>query len=234
MGKTIALIPARGGSKRIPRKNIREFRGKPMIAYSIAAALEAEIFDQVIVSTDSEEIAGIARRHGAETPFLRPPELAGDFTTTAEVVAHALEWLTAHSGAVDTMCCLYATAPFVTGRWLRKGYELLGGREVSAVFTVAAHPSPVFRALKKDENGFLRMVWPEYELSRSNDLPETYYDAGQFYWLAASRFRQTNRLYADDALPLVLPRYLVQDIDTGEDWRMAELMHETLTRNGLL
>jgi pseudaminic acid cytidylyltransferase len=234
MTETIALIPARGGSKRIPGKNIKNFRGKPIIAYSIDAALRTELFDRVIVSTDSEKIAAVAKQFGAQIPFMRPAQLAGDFSTTAEVIRHALDWCLENTGPVANICCLYATAPFVTPENIHKGYKLLTFRRASSVFTVAAHPSPVFRALKNDDEGYLQMVWPEYELTRSNDLPETYYDAGQFYWLDAGKFRQSTKMYAEDALPLVLPRYLAQDIDTPEDWEMAELMYETLERKGLL
>ena len=234
MAASIALIPARGGSKRIPGKNIREFRGKPMIAYSIAAALEAAVFDRVIVSTDSAAIAEVAEQYGAEVPFRRPAELADDHSTTASVIRHFLEWGDEAGVPVERLCCLYATAPFATAGHIRKGLEILVEHKVSSVFTVASHPASPFRALQLDEQGALRMVWPEYELTRTNDLPETYYDAGQFYWLDAGRFTASGRIYSDDARPLVLPRYLVQDIDTIEDWQMAELLHEILQRKGML
>lgn len=226
----VALIPARGGSKRIPGKNIRPFAGKPIIAYSIEAATASGLFDRVIVSTDSDEIAQVARNYGAETPFRRPEALADDFATTAVVVEHALAWLLEAGNPVRYLCCIYATAPFVRVKDLKAGYMLLEGRGVSSVFPVTTYGSSIFRALKIAEDGHLVMVWPEHELTRSNDLPETYHDAGQFYWLAAETFMEKRKMYGDDALPLILPRYLVQDIDTEEDWQLAELMYEALSR----
>lgn len=224
----VVIIPARGGSKRIPGKNIKLFAGKPMIAYSIEAARNTGLFDRIIISTDSEEVAVVAREYGAETPFVRPPELADDFATTADVVLHALDWLAGHGQEPERVCCLYATAPFVQSDFLRQGHDLLLRSGAASVFTVASFPTSPFRALTITEKGRLTMLWPEYELSRSQDLPEAYHDAGQFYWLDVSRFRQEKRIYGSDARPLVLPRYLVQDIDTPEDWRTAEIMHQAL------
>ncbi|MCB2182809.1 MAG: pseudaminic acid cytidylyltransferase [Desulfobulbaceae bacterium] len=228
----IALIPARGGSKRIPGKNIKNFCGKPIIAYSIEAALEAQIFDRIIVSTDSDEIGSVARQYGAEVPFVRPAELADDFSTTAAVVEHGLNWLYSQGEKIRYLCCLYATAPFVTGKYLRQGFEKIVSEGVSSVFTVTSYPSSIYRALLIGEKGYLTMVHPEHELTRSNDLPETYYDAGQFYWLDAGSFMETQRIYSRDALPVILPRFLVQDIDTSEDWKTAELMYEALKKRG--
>jgi pseudaminic acid cytidylyltransferase len=227
----VALIPARGGSKRIPGKNIKPFAGRPIIAWSIAAARSCGLFDRIIVSTDSAEIAAVARQYGAETPFARPAELAGDFTTTAAVVEHGLRWLQEeHDAPVRFICCIYATAPFLRPEDLRAGFELLVNRGVSAVFPVTEYPSSIFRALKIEADGHLAMMWPEHELTRSNDLPQAYHDAGQFYWLDAAAFLAGGRIYGRDALPVILPRHLVQDIDTPEDWLLAELMHEALAR----
>jgi pseudaminic acid cytidylyltransferase len=230
----IALIPARGGSKRIPGKNIKSFCGKPIIAYSVEAARCAGVFDRIIVSTDSKEIAAVANEYGAETPFMRPAEIADDFATTAEVVMHGLEWLRQNDGVVQSVCCLYATAPFVSGEYIRKGYELLVARKVSSVFPVASYPCSIFRGLQIAEDGHLQMIWPEHELTRSNDLAEAYHDAGQFYWLDAQAFLETSQIYGQDALPLIFPRYMVQDIDTPEDWQLAELMYEVLVQKGLI
>ena len=224
----VAIIPARGGSKRIPGKNIKPFAGKPMIAWSIEAAVDSGVFARIIVSTDSEEIAAVARLHGAEAPFVRPTELADDFTPTADVVLHALDWLAEQGQKPEMVCCLYATAPFVRAHFLRQGYELLQQTGAASVFPVASYPASPFRALTIDPDGRLVMLWPEHELTRSQDLPEAYHDAGQFYWLNVSRFIQEKKIYASDARPLVLPRYLVQDIDTPEDWRTAEAMHQAL------
>jgi len=224
----VAIIPARSGSKRIEGKNIRPFLGKPIIEYPIAAALAAGVFDDIVVSTDSDKIARVAEACGASVPFRRPPELADDHTATAPVVEHALQWLASHGKPAEQACCIYATAPFVRAEFLREGYDKLTSRGVSSVFSVTSFPFPIFRALKIGDDGHLEMVWPEHELTRSNDLPEAYHDAGQFYWLDVTRFLAKPRMYGQDALPVILPRYLVQDIDTLEDWENAEKMYQAL------
>ena len=224
----VAVIPARAGSMRIPNKNIKLFAGRPVIAYSIEAAQCAGIFDRILVSTDSETIARIAMQCGAEVPFLRPAELADDHTPTAPVVAHTLHWLTASGSPAEYVCCIYATAPFVRPEYVIEGYRLLTEHKVSSVFSVAPFPFPIFRALQIAEDGHMAMCWPEYELTRSNDLPVTYHDAGQFYWLACDAFLQDKKMYGRDALPVMVPRYLVQDIDTPEDWETAEHMFHAL------
>ena len=226
----VAIIPARGGSKRIKDKNIKGFAGKPVICHSIAAARAAGIFHRIIVSTDSPKIAAVARGCGAETPFMRPASLADDHTPTAPVLTHALETLREGGDAPAHACCIYAAAPFVTPGDLRAGHDLLIETGASAAFSVTTFPAPVFRALEIGPAGNLSMLWPEHELTRSNDLPEAYHDAGQFYWVHVERFLASGRLYATDALPVVLPRHRVQDIDTEEDWRRAELMHAVLAR----
>lgn len=230
----VAIIPARGGSKRIPGKNIKLFAGKPIIAYSIEAAIATGLFGRVIVSTDSVEIAGVAREYGAEVPFLRPAGLADDFTPTAEVILHALHWLVDGGVGVPHACCIYATAPFVQPGFVREGHDLLLQSGAASVFTVTTYSASIHRALKIQADGRLAMVWPEYELTRSNDLPEVYHDAGQFYWLAVPRFFKEKKIYSHDARPVILPRYLVQDIDTSEDWFTAEVMYEVLRRAGKL
>jgi pseudaminic acid cytidylyltransferase len=224
----VAVIPARAGSKRIPNKNIKLFAGKPIIAYSIEAAKRTGIFDRIVVSTDSEPIAQVARQFGAEAPFLRPAELSDDHTPTAPVVAHTLHWLAASGCPAEHVCCIYATAPFVQPEYVTEGYHLLTEQKVSSVFSVTSFPFPIFRALQLAEDGHLAMFWPEYELTRSNDLPAAYHDAGQFYWLACAAFLQDKKMYGRDALPVILPRYLVQDIDTPEDWETAEQMFQAL------
>lgn len=230
----IAIIPARGGSKRIPDKNIRPFAGQPMLAWSIQAAQASGLFARIIVSTDSEEIAAVARRYGAEIPFLRPAELADDFTATAAVIHHALSWLYKNGAAVEQVCCLYATAPFIQPCFLRQGLDLLRQSGAGSVFTVTSYPASIHRALKIEEDGHLSMVWPEYELTRSQDLPGCYHDAGQFYWLDARRFFADRKIYSHDARPVILPRFLAQDIDTMEDWLTAELMYAALRASGKL
>ncbi|MDZ7641811.1 MAG: pseudaminic acid cytidylyltransferase [Desulfurivibrio sp.] len=226
-GLNVAVIPARGGSKRIPGKNIKPFAGKPIIAWSIEAALASGLFDAVIVSTDSDDIAAVAREHGAETPFVRPAELADDYATTAVVVYHALEWLRDNRQLPDNVCCFYATAPFVTPAMLQESFSLLQRSDASSVFPVTSFPFPILRALTINEQGRVTMMWPEYELTRSNDLPDAYHDAGQFYWLNVPNFLQNGKLYAD-AVPFVIPRWRVQDIDTLEDWQMAEHLFANL------
>ena len=224
----VAIIPARGGSKRIPVKNIRPFTGKPIIAYSIEAARLSGVFDKIIVSTDSGKIAQVAKEYGAEVPFTRPAELADDFTPTAPVLVHALNWLTENGMPAKYACCIYATAPFIQPEYIREGYETLTGKGVSSVFSVTTFPFPIFRALRIAEDGHLEMFWPEYEMTRSNDLPEAYHDAGQFYWLDCEIFLKEQNMYGRDALPIILPRHLVQDIDTLEDWEMTERMFKAI------
>ena len=224
----VAIIPARGGSKRIPGKNIKKFVGKPIISYSIEAAQKCGVFDRIVVTTDCEEIAAVARDCGAETPFMRPAELSDDLTPTTPVLLHALNWLADHGAPAEYACCIYATAPFIKPEYLKLGLEVLIEKKASSAFAVTTFAFPIFRALQIDKDGRLQMLWPEHELTRSNDLPETYHDAGQFYWLDTESFLKEKQVYGPDARPVILPRYLVQDIDTPEDWDMAERMYEAL------
>jgi len=230
-GSTVAIIPARGGSKRIPKKNVRPFAGHPMISYPIRAALSTGIFDHVIVSTDSDEIAEVAAAHGAEVPFRRPASLSDDHAGTAPVLVHALEWLAAEDRCPAYACCIYATAPFVRGPDLIRGFDNLKAAKAATAFSVTSFAFSIFRALKVTDAGTLDMYWPEHRLTRSQDLPEAYHDAGQFYWLDVPRFLADPNLYSADACPVILPRHLVQDIDTPEDWVMAEYMYQALHLN---
>jgi pseudaminic acid cytidylyltransferase len=230
----LAIIPARGGSKRIPDKNIKLFLGKPIISYSIKTAKISGLFDKIIVSTDSQEIARTAKEYGAEVPFMRPKKLSDDFTPTAPVLLHALKWIEENGVFPNYLCCIYATAPFVQPDYIKKGLGMITRKSVSSVFSVTAFPFSIFRALNISGAGCLRMFWPEHELTRSNDLSEAYHDAGQFYWLDSKKFLKTKKLYTGDALPVILPRYLVQDIDTPEDWETAEVMYEVAKKRGLL
>ena len=225
----VAIIPARGGSKRIPRKNIKLFAGKPILAHSILAAKNSGLFDKVMVSTDDQEIAEVAQKWGAEIPFLRPAHMADDHTVTIDVIQHAVQWLQENGHPYDYACCIYATAPFLRMEDLIKGYELLKRhREKCYAFSVCPFPSPIFRALKRTETNGLTMFWPEHLHTRSQDLPEAYHDIGQFYWGRAESFRQGLPIFAEHSLPVILPRYLAQDIDTPEDWRQAEIMYRVL------
>lgn len=229
-----AIIPARGGSKRIPGKNIKDFAGNPVIHYSIKAAIESGLFTKVIVSTDSEKIADTAIKAGAEVPFTRPESLSDDNTPTAPVLEHAINWLNDHGEKVKYCCCIYAAAPFVTGKLVQDGFSLLSQSGASSVFTVTMFESCIFRGLTIAKDGHLKMLWPENELKRTQDFEEVYYDAGQLYWLDSEKFLKSKRLLSEKSLPLVLPRYLVQDIDTVEDWETAELLFEFCESNGLL
>jgi pseudaminic acid cytidylyltransferase len=224
----IAVIPARGGSKRIPRKNIRMFCGKPIIAYSIAAAKQTGLFDQVVVSTDDEEIATVARELGATTPFIRPKEIADDFTGTNAVVKHAVTWFNAQSKVVTHACCLYATAPLVQARFITEGYEALARSDAVFAFSVTSYAFPIQRAVRIRPDGRVDAVYPEHRMTRSQDLEHAYHDAGQFYWGTARAFLEDMPLFAPHSIGVILPRHFVQDIDTPEDWERAELMYRAI------
>lgn len=223
----VAIIPARGGSKRIPRKNIKEFCGKPMIAYAIEAAQKSELFDKIVVSTDDEEISSVARAYGAEVPFIRPQNLSDDYTGTTAVVTHALNILATQNIHPEHACCIYATAPFLTATSLIQGYNALLQNHSEFAFSVTTFPYPIFRALKKEGDGVM-MLWPEFSATRSQDLIESYHDAGQFYWGKTSSWLEQKRIFAPYSTPIILPRHQVQDIDTLEDWIRAELMYKAL------
>ena len=227
----LAVIPARGGSKRIPRKNIRLFGGRPIIAYSIAAARESGLFDRIVVSTDDAEIADVAMQYGAEVPFLRPHEIADDYTGTNAVVKHAIQWFDGRGELVDYACCIYATAPFLRSKYLREGFEKLSASDRSFAFSVTSFAFPIQRSIRISAAGTVEVLYPEHMFTRSQDLPEAFHDAGQFYWGRAEAFLSDVVLFSPASLPVVLPRYLVQDIDTMEDWYRAELMHIALTDN---
>jgi len=222
----IAIIPARAGSKRIPKKNIREFLGKPIINYAIETAIKSKLFDRVIVSTDSKEIANVAEIAGAEIPFIRPDSIADDHTVTADVILHALNEL-GLKGEDDYVCCIYSTAVFMQVEYLKKGFDIIKNKNTDSVFSVTSFPFPIFRSLKI-KNDRLEMFWPEHMNTRSNDLEDAYHDVGQFYWLKANTFIKKPVIYTDNAMPVILPRNLTQDIDTEEDWINAEYMYTAM------
>jgi pseudaminic acid cytidylyltransferase len=224
----VAIIPARGGSKRIPGKNIKPFAGKPIIAYSIAAARASGLFSRIIVSTDSQEIVAVAEKFGSEVPFIRPAELSDDFTDTSTVILHTLNWLEEKDALPDYFCCIYATAPFIQAKCIKEGFRRLRQENAVSTFSVTSFPYPIFRALKTDDHGCLKMFWPEHESTRSNDLPEAYHDAGQFYWAHTQRFLEEKTFFSSKTIPIILPRQIVQDIDTPEDWKVAEHMYKAL------
>jgi N-acylneuraminate cytidylyltransferase len=231
----VAIIPARGGSKRIPRKNLKPFAGVPMIARSIRVAQESGLFSRVVVSTDDEEIAGLARDCGAQVPFMRPAALADDFTGTAAVIAHALQVLSEQGDEFDHACCIYATAPLLQARFLDQGLNLLKQHPHKAfAFSVCDFGFPVQRALTLDAHGALTALYPQYRDTRSQDLSVAYQDAGQFYWGRSDAWRRGEVLYSPSSLPVILPRHLVQDIDTPQDWKRAEYLYAALKAGGEL
>lgn len=227
----LAIIPARGGSKRIPGKNIRAFHGKPLICYSIDAALNSGLFDKVIVSTDSEEVKQIALENGADVPFMRPESLSNDICGTRPVTNHAIEYCIEQGFTPENVCCIYATAPFLEISYLQKGFELLNeDADCAFAFSATTFPFPVQRALTRSDKG-VRPMWPEYIGCRSQDLDEALHDAGQFYWGKTSAWLSGVQVFSSAGIPVVLPRHLVQDIDTQEDWVRAELMYSAYVAN---
>ncbi len=224
----IAIIPARGGSKRIKKKNSKIFCGHPIISYSIKQAKACGLFDHIIVSTDDHEIAEISKNLGAEVPFLRPAELSGDFVGTVDVINHAIDYMEKEKAKqVTYACCLYPTAPFVMAEDLREGYMKLSNSEKLFAFSVTTFAFPIQRALKIN-NDEMQAFWPENIEKRSQDLEEAYHDAGQFYWGKREGFLQKHQIFSPASIPVILPRERVQDIDTEEDWRRAELLYQLL------
>lgn len=227
MKTQLAIITARGGSKRIPKKNIRDFCGKPILCYSIEAAFDAGIFDEVMVSTDSEEIAQLARQAGAKVPFLRSEKTSGDFATTADVILEVLEHYKEMGKEFDRICCIYPTAPFVTGEKLRNAMRLLEEKKAKKVMPVVAFSSPPQRAYLVDGD-FIRMKEPENANKRSQDLEKMYHDPGQFYGYDTESFIKLRGQIWEDVVPLIVPESEVQDIDNEEDWKIAELKYQAM------
>lgn len=224
----LAVIPARGGSKRIPRKNIKPFAGKPMIAWSIDAALASGCFDQVIVSTDDEEIAAIAEAAGATAPFRRPIELSDDHTPTLPVIAHAVTLMIEQGHPIEAACCIYATAPFIRASDLKAACALMETTGADYVFTATDFPFPIQRAIRLGPEGGVSMYHPEQMETRSQDLEPAYHDAGQFYWGRRSAWLAGAPIFAPRSRIHLMPRARVQDIDTMDDWRYAEAMFAVL------
>lgn len=223
----LAIIPARGGSKRIPRKNIKSFCGKPMIAWSIEAAKNSGCFDQIVVSTDDEEIANIAKAFGATLPFIRPQSLSDDHTGTIPVIQHATQWFVDQGASVDEVCCIYATAPFVMPVDLKKGLSVLQDSGADYALSVTSYAFPIQRALKL-KNERIEMFKPEHFQTRSQDLEEAWHDAGQFYWGKSQAWLDGEMLFAPHSAAVILPRHRVQDIDTLEDWHRAEWLFKAM------
>ena len=227
--KRLAIIPARGGSKRIPGKNIRSFLGQPIIAYSIEAALKSNLFDEVMVSTDDPEIAHIAQQFGATVPFFRSAQNSDDFSTTVDVLLEVNQKYASQNQHFDFACCLYPTAPFTTSELLINGFNLLVSGNYNTVFPVVAFDYPIQRSLQIDPKGKIEMVWPEFLLSRSQDLPKRYHDTGLFYWYRPSQLELEKKLFCDNSGALVISELECHDIDSPEDWEMAELKYRRLS-----
>ena len=230
----ICVIPARGGSKRIPLKNIKIFNGKPIIAYSIEAALKSNCFDHVIVSTDDDKIAEVAKKYGAQVPFIRPAELSNDYIGTIPVIQHTIEWFENNNNSIKNVCCLYATAPFIQPKVLSRAYQQFKDLNSDYCFSVTSFVFPIQRAIKLVKKNKVSMLYPEYFNIRSQDLEEAYHDAGQFYWGKAQAFIDELPIFSEVASPYILPRYLVQDIDTMDDWLRAEAMYKALKETNVL
>ncbi|WP_368506775.1 pseudaminic acid cytidylyltransferase [Colwellia sp. 1_MG-2023] len=222
-------MPARGGSKRIPRKNIKDFCGKPIIAYSIEAALTSQCFDQVIVSTDDAEIAQIAREYGALTPFIRPDELSDDHCGTLEVINHAINWLKTAGTPAKYVCTLYGTSPFVKASSLKQAFKVLTSQtEKIYCFGVCEYPVPIQQAFSISHSQTIEMFDPDSFGIRTQDLTPAFFDAGQFYWGTAEGFLSEKCMFSEAAIPYVLPKYEVHDIDNNDDWVLAEAMFNAL------
>jgi pseudaminic acid cytidylyltransferase len=223
----IAIIPARGGSKRIPRKNIKAFCGQPMIAYAIKAAQASDLFEHVLVSTDDAEIQNIANSLGAETPFVRPAELANDFTATVPVVAHAIQACEALGWQFSNVCCIYPGVPFIEVGDLKESLAQLFESGADYCFPVTEFPAVIQRALKHNSNGLMAPFYPEYELTRTQDLEAAFYDAGQFYW-GTKKAWLTNKRIHRSGVGYEIPNWRVVDIDTPGDWERAERLAASL------
>lgn len=225
--KAIAIIPARGGSKRIPRKNIKKFFGSPIISYSIKAAIDSGIFEAVMVSTDDNEIVSVAKSFKAEVPFLRSKAAASDGASLNDVIEEVLSEYKKMGKEYDYFSCILATAPFLNKERLKKAHELISSKDVDAVIPVVKFSYPIQRALKIDQ-GMLKMIWPENYFKMSNELEASYHDSGQFYFMKTASFLEQKRLFAKKTLPLVIPESEVQDVDTDEDWKMAEIKYKLM------
>jgi pseudaminic acid cytidylyltransferase len=223
----LAVIPARGGSKRIPRKNIKDFAGKPMIAWAISAAQESKLFDHVVVSTDDEEIAQIAITFGAESPFKRPPHLADDYTPTVPVVAHAVSACNSLGWDIEYACCIYPCAPFIVPQDLVTAYKLIVEQKANFVYPVTEYPHPIQRAMRRLPEGKMEFYAPQFELTRTQDLETSYHDAGQFYWGTAAAWISEKKMHTD-GLGIPIPKWRVVDIDTEDDWIRASYIFESI------
>ena len=225
--KNLCIIPARGGSKRIPRKNIKPFMGKHIMAYSIEAALKSGLFDEVMVSTDDEEFAEVAKKYGASVPFLRSEATANDYATTVDVLLEVVEMYKQRCKEFDTVCCLYSTAPFVSPERLSEAYGMLSD-QIDGCFTIVEYSYPIQRSLRINDSGLVEMKYPEYLKSRTQDLEKVYHDAGQFYFVKKDVLCKEKTVWCKNTAPLVLSELEVQDLDTLTDWQLAEMKYELI------
>jgi pseudaminic acid CMP-transferase len=224
----LCIIPARGGSKRIPRKNIRPFRGKPIIAYSIEAALQSQLFERIMVSTDDEEIAEIAQKYGAEVPFLRSKENANDYATLADVLIEVIEAYKNTDNHFDNICCILPTAPLISSKRIAEAFNNYSNNNLDSLCPVVAFSYPIFRALELSDDNKLKMIWPQYINSRSQDLKLAYHDSGSFYLVKTKALFQEKTLFCNNGSAIILRENEVQDIDSEMDWKLAELKYQLL------
>lgn len=233
--KRIAIIPARGGSKRIPKKNIKAFHGKPIIAYSIEAAIQSNLFDEIMVSTDSEEIASVAEMYGAKVPFLRSKQNADDYATTFDVIKEVVGTYQKYGVEFEYVCCIYATAPFVDEKRLINAFDLLLKNNFDCVFPVIPYSFPIQRSIKIENNqNKMELVYPEHELSRSQDLGVRYHDAGQFYWMNLQQVVSKGKLWTDNSGVQIISELEGQDVDNEIDWKLAELKYQLLREKNII
>ena len=221
----VAIIPARGGSKRIPRKNIKEFNGRPIIAWSILAAQESGLFDHIIVSTDDSEIRMIAEKYGATVPFIRPSDISDDHTPTVPVISHAVKEIEKLYQNIEYACCIYPCSPLLLASDMVEAFNMLESTGADFVYSVVEYPHPIFRSMRQSENGKMEFIYPKHELTRTQDLERVFHDAGQFYWGRAEAWRELKKMHTD-GLGMEIPSYRVVDIDTEDDWKRAELLSQ--------
>jgi len=224
----VAIIPARGGSKRIPRKNIKEFNGKPIIAWAILAAQKSGLFDYIIVSTDDDEIKSVSEKYGAIVPFIRPADISDDHTPTVPVISHAVKEIDRLYQHVEYACCIYPCSPLLLASDMVEAFNMLESTGADFVYPVVEYPHPIFRSMRQSENGKMEFIYPKHELTRTQDLERVFHDAGQFYWGRAEAWRELKKMHTD-GLGMEIPSYRVVDIDTEDDWKRAELLSQSGT-----
>ena len=230
----LAIIPARSGSKRIKNKNIKNFFGKPIIYWSIKLAIETNLFDKIIVSTDSHKIAKLSRSYGAETPFIRPKNLSNDYVNTNEVIKHSIKWFKSKKIDFDYVCCIYPTAPFLTKKNIKKGLKLLTTKKKLFSFTVTSFPHPIERALSVKKNGEVIPLSKKNEIKRSQEFNIFYHDIGQMYWGRSDAFLENKKIFSKNSVAIQVPRYLSHDINTIDEWKNAEMVFKSLKINKLI